>query len=204
MFSFEGDFKTRPKVSLGGASRKVSETGAVASRPPGNGTEDRGAVSAARGPSRCGGAAVAWEAARPDSAGRREAHSLLGPKRRTQCFFGTSCATLSHGPRAALPSGAARGGFSAAGINSAAFVCVRGLEWRQPSWLAACSSPRLWKLCLPNLRKLISGENLGLFFFFFTTILIIVENSGGQTVGTLHLHSKPAQVPRQSPWPLLV
>lgn len=23
MFSFEGDFKTRPKVSLGGASRKV-------------------------------------------------------------------------------------------------------------------------------------------------------------------------------------
>lgn len=24
MFSFEGDFKTRPKVSLGGASRKVS------------------------------------------------------------------------------------------------------------------------------------------------------------------------------------
>lgn len=24
MFSFEGDFKTRPKVSLGGASKKVS------------------------------------------------------------------------------------------------------------------------------------------------------------------------------------
>lgn len=25
MFSFEGDFKTRPKVSLGGASRKVRD-----------------------------------------------------------------------------------------------------------------------------------------------------------------------------------
>lgn len=25
MFSFEGDFKTRPKVSLGGASKKVND-----------------------------------------------------------------------------------------------------------------------------------------------------------------------------------
>jgi hypothetical protein len=35
MFSFEGDFKTRPKVSLGGASRKVRPLGDAGPGSPG-------------------------------------------------------------------------------------------------------------------------------------------------------------------------
>lgn len=62
MFSFEGDFKTRPKVSLGGASRKVrAACASAASRPPG-----RAACVGGPGPrGRAGGGPRGRPAARP-------------------------------------------------------------------------------------------------------------------------------------------
>ena len=61
MFSFEGDFKTRPKVSLGGASRKVRAACVRQRRGAGRGRPRTPGGTAGGGPARVREGSIAVE-----------------------------------------------------------------------------------------------------------------------------------------------